>query len=155
MKTELVLLALLMTLSAAAQAAATGRADSTILRSPSWEMSQAHWDRVLEQPRLVPELHLGKTDVLIGGPLIEGFRQKRLSADSSPGKRFLALPIVSLFVPRKMASPASENSGNYFAWGDSNRSWTQIAGGTPAGSGFSPAYNEPQNSLISLRIGGR
>jgi hypothetical protein len=155
MKTELVLLALLTTLSASAQAAEAYPSDSTILSSPSWETSQARWDRVLEQPRLVPELHLGKSDLLIGGPLIEGFRRKRLSADSSPGKRFLALPIVSFFVPRKMAAPPSENSGNYFAWGDSNRSWTQIAGGTPAGIGFSPAYNEPQNSLISLRIGSR
>lgn len=90
----------------------------------------------------------------MSGPLIEGVRGKRQSSDASLGQKFLALPVVNLLVPQRMPSPP-DSGGSYFAWRNSNRSWTEIASGAVAGSSSNPAYNEPKTSLISLRLDGR
>ncbi|MBC8096090.1 MAG: hypothetical protein H7Y43_09780 [Akkermansiaceae bacterium] len=157
MKTKSLLIALL-TLTAAPAFAQDARsafsASSTSLDSIPWDVSQSHWDRISQQRSSIPELHLGKSDFVIGGPLVESFRRKRLPSDASLGRKFLALPVVSSFVPQKMASPPG-GTGSYFAWRGNTRSWSEIPKTISGDSAFSPAYHEPQGRLISIRGGSR
>lgn len=154
MKKELFLLVFLSFLDASASAqTAPGPTNSTVLKSMPWDTSQAHWDKVMQEPRNVPELRLVNGAFVVSGPLVDGFRGKRHSSDASLGQKFLALPIVNLIVPQRMPSPPT-TGGRYFAWRDSNRSWSELAAGSVGGHSSNPDYNEPRGSLISFRLGG-
>jgi hypothetical protein len=118
-----------------------------------WDNSPAHWDRVLSERRTIPELQIGKSDFVVRGPLIEGFRYRR-SSDLSLGQKLLRLPVVNMFVPMRMAQPP-RGTGHYFAWrGETDRPWGTVAAGAPVGAALNGAYNEPTGSLISLSLSG-
>ena len=157
MKNTLLLLSVLAASNAMAALAQNTQSDSTnnatTFTSMPWDTSPAHWEKVLQEPRNLPELHLGKSEFVVSGPLVDGFRGKRHSSDASLGQKFLALPIVNLIVPQRMSSPPT-TGGRYFAWRDSNRSWSELAAGSVGGNSSNPAYNEPSGTLISLRLGG-
>jgi len=70
-----------------------------------------------------PLVTLAKTDFTVTGPLIDGLRPLGHSADLSPGRKFLRLPIIRLFVPGPMPSPPG--TGKYFAWraSDNDEPW--------------------------------
>jgi hypothetical protein len=122
-------------------------ASGTVRDSTGWDTSHEHWDRVLSEKR-DSGLRLGKSDFVVEGPLIEGFRRERFSTDRTVGQRFLGLPVVRLFVPTRMPSTPG-GTGKYFAWGESNRPWAAVAQGTPAGNGFD-RNDGPRNSLITV-----
>ncbi len=157
MKTELLLLtslAFAATLVSAQEVGSSASASTTNLHSLQWNTNQSHWDRILQEPRPIPELRLGKSGFVIGGPLIETFRGRRLPTDASRGRKFLALPVVNLFVPQRMPQPPG-GTGRYFAWRNNTRSWSEIPSPRLGDNVFSPAYNEPQGVLISIRRGSR
>jgi hypothetical protein len=114
-----------------------------------WDASESHWDRILSERRSITEFRLGGGNFVASGPLIDGFRRERLPEDASLGRRFLGLPVVRLFVPQRLPSPPG-GTGTYFAWRNSDRSWSEVVAGVPPGSAFSPLYNEPQGILISI-----
>ena len=115
-----------------------------------WNTNPAHWDQIISQKRETPELRIGKSDYVVSGPLIQGLRRQRASADRSLGKKILGLPIVSWFVPQPMPSPPG--GGKYFRWGESDRPWTAIASGAAPGSGNDAVTHEAKTSLISVSI---
>lgn len=82
------------------------------LVSPGWRQG------LLYQKPESPLVTLGKSDFVITGPLIEGLRPLRNSADLSRGQRFLRLPVIRLFVPQPMPWPPG--TGKYFAWRNSD-----------------------------------
>ena len=112
-----------------------------------WNTDRKYWERVLREPKELPDVKIGKSDFVISGPLIDGLRRWRSSPDLSLGKRILRLPIVRLFVPLPMPSPPG--GGRYFLWGESTRPWTAVAEGAVAGDLSTPVNHEAR-SLISI-----
>lgn len=80
-------------------------------------------DFLIKKPES-PLVTLGKSDFVVTGPLIEGLRPLGHSADLSPGRKFLRLPIIRLFVPGPMPTPPG--TGKYFYWRntDNDEPWT-------------------------------
>jgi hypothetical protein len=68
-----------------------------------------------------PVISLGKSDFVLSGPLIEGFRRLPPVENLSRGQKFLRLPLVRLFVPKPMPWP--DDGGKYFAWRNSSLPW--------------------------------
>jgi len=62
-----------------------------------------------------PVIALGKSDIVIGGPLVAGLRKLPPQDGLSRGQKFLRLPIIRLFVPGPMEQPPG-GTGRYFAW---------------------------------------
>jgi hypothetical protein len=114
-----------------------------------WNTSSAYWDRILSENRSARELYLGTGNFVVSGPLITGFRREKLPSDASMGRKFLGLPVISLFVPQRMPLPPG-GSGRYFAWKESSRPWSVTASARAPGNVFDGAFNEPQGSVISL-----
>ena len=148
-------LLLLLTISFGAADAAFAREEPSHFNSTTttpkaqtqWNTDPKYWERVLRAPKDLPDLKIGKSDYVIGGPLIDGLRRRRPAPDLSRGQRFLRLPIVRLFVPQPMPSPPG--GGRYFLWGESSRPWTAIAEGAAAGELSNPITHEAP-SLISI-----
>jgi len=92
---------------------------------------------------------LGKSDFVMGGPLIAGLRPMPREENLSVGRKFLRLPVIRLFVPGPMDNPPG--TGKYFAWrnDDSAMSWT-VAASRPAVSKGADVRLEPDSVLISL-----
>jgi len=92
---------------------------------------------------------LGKSDFVIGGPLIAGLRPMPHEENLSLGRKFLRLPVIRLFVPGPMDRPPG--TGRYFAWRneDSAMSWT-VAASRPVVQKGAGARLEPDSALISL-----
>jgi hypothetical protein len=114
-----------------------------------WNTSPAYWDRLISESRESSGLRIGRSDFVVRGPLVEGFRRQRFAADRSNGQKFLGWPIVRLFVPQRMAPPPG-GSGKYFAWGERDRPWSAASAGAPPGGAFSPIHNDPVSGLISV-----
>jgi hypothetical protein len=78
--------------------------------------------------RDAPVIVLGKSDFVIGGPLIAGLRKLPPREDLSRGQKFLRLPIIRLLVPGPMENPPG-GTGKYFAWRseECSLSWPQAA----------------------------
>ena len=110
---------------------------------------QERWEQILIPRRESAGLRLGKSDMVLGGPAIDGIRRHRPSADESLGRRFLGLPIVRLFVPSP--SPTPPGGGRYFAWGESDRPWVALAEGGAAGRSSNDPVTHEAQSLISIR----
>jgi hypothetical protein len=100
--------------------------------------------------RAAPVIALGKSDFVLGGPLVAGFRRLPYQADLSRGQKFLRLPIIRLFVPGPMENPPG-GTGKYFAWRneDSASAWT-VAASRPAVSKGAGVRMEPVSALIQL-----
>jgi hypothetical protein len=58
---------------------------------------------------------LGKSDFVISGPLVQGFRRLPPEENLSRGRKFLRLPVIRLLVPGPMENPPG-GTGKYFAW---------------------------------------
>jgi hypothetical protein len=114
-----------------------------------WNTSRSYWDRILSEKEFVPEMRLGRSDFVVSGPLIHGFRRAQLSSDASWGKKILALPVVSWFVPQRMPSPPG-GTGRYFAWNGSRNPWSVATPAGAPGSAFNAAYHEATGTLISI-----
>jgi hypothetical protein len=69
-----------------------------------------------------PVIALGRSDFVLSGPLIEGFRKLPPAENLSRGRRFLRLPVIRLFVPKPMPWP--DDGGKYFAWHNNSLPWT-------------------------------
>ena len=155
MKTKLLLIGF-VGLSLSVGAGESQTAPINVANSPAdlrWDNTLEHWDRVMSQRRTVPELQIGKSDFVVRGPLIEGFRYRR-NTDLSLGQKFLRLPVINMFIPQRMATPPG-GTGRYFAWhSETERPWGTVASGIPVGAAFNGAYNEPNGTLISLSISG-
>ena len=123
---------------------------TTPAAATQWERDSRLWRNFVNGGSRTPPLRLGRSDLVLGGPLIDTFRQGRNSADRSLGQKILSFPVVNLVVPQRMPSPP-DNGVGYLAWrGETRRPWIAAGGGSPAGSGFSPVNNPPQGGLISL-----
>jgi hypothetical protein len=150
MNAKLFLLCLFPTAMAFAQDSAV-QINSTSLPPVHWNTDAAHWDKWITERRSSAVVALGKSDFVLSGPIIEGFRPLHKSENLSIGQKILRLPVIRLLVPRPMESPPE--TGKYFAWrGESNRPWTAIAEGGSAGGGPTDNFmnHRPQTSLISL-----
>jgi len=99
--------------------------------------------------RDAPVIVLGKSDFVIGGPLIAGLRPMPHEQNLSVGRKFLRLPVIRLFVPGPMERPPG--TGKYFAWrnDDSAMSWT-VAASRPVVQKGANMRMEPDSALISL-----
>jgi hypothetical protein len=109
----------------------------------------SHWDRALVEKSEPPGVRLGKKDWWIKGPVVEGIRRQRPTAERSAGQRLRELPVVRLVVPQPMETPPG--GGKYFRWGESDRPWTAIAAGAaPGRSSSDPLTHEARTSLVSI-----
>ena len=79
---------------------------------------------------------LGKSDFVLGGPLIAGLRKLPPREDLSRGQKFLRLPIIRLLVPGPMENPPG-GTGKYFSWRSEECSlaWPQAANRPPIQQG--------------------
>jgi hypothetical protein len=120
-----------------------------VTATEEWKPNPELLDRIATQGiDDYPEISVGRVSVVVRGPVTETFRMPRNWSDLSPGQKLLSLPIVNLFVPQKMPKPPG-GTGRYFAWGESSRSWTDIATGASPGSTLAsyPHYHEPRHRL--------
>ena len=114
-----------------------------------WNTNPAYWERVLSQKNDSQGLRIGKSSWVIKGPINDGLRRQRSTGDRSTGERLLGLPIVRLFVPQPAALPPG--GGGYLRWGENDRPWIAIAGGSALGSDSSnPVTHEARTSLVSI-----
>jgi len=101
--------------------------------------------------RAAPVIALGKSDFVLSGPLVAGFRRLPPQENLTRAQRFLRLPIIRLFVPGPMERPPG-GTGKYFAWrnDDSDLPWT-LAASRPVGARWIDWKDaRPDCSLISL-----
>jgi hypothetical protein len=80
---------------------------------------------LLQKPSTeLPPLTIGKSDFVLGGPLIDTFRLPRryTSEERTLGQKILDLPIINLFVPAPFPKPTRQ--GKYFYWGEREQAWT-------------------------------
>lgn len=113
-----------------------------------WNTDPAYWDKYVGKKSDTAKLQIGKSDYVVSGPLIEGFRRRHDSQDRSLGQKILGLPIVNLFVPQPMPSPPG--SGKYFRWGESELPWAEIAQGAAPGKIDNPVTHEANAGLITI-----
>lgn len=84
---------------------------------------------------------LGKSGIEASGPLVNTFRPPpRPWREMTLPDKLTSIPVVGLFVPQPMPRPPSVR-GRYFAWGQSDRAWVDIADHVPPG---------PQVSLVNF-----
>jgi hypothetical protein len=147
MKTAIFLLCLLSTPAAWAGDPPTQFSSSV---RPGIPITQAERQMdFLFAKRDAPVIVLGKSDFVMGGPLIAGLRKLPREEGLSRGQKFLRLPIIRLFVPGPMERPSG--TGKYFAWrnDDCPMSWT-VAASRPAVQRGANVRLEPDSALISL-----
>ncbi|TAL01073.1 MAG: hypothetical protein EPO07_08840, partial [Verrucomicrobia bacterium] len=128
MKARIILLVLLM---AGATLARAEERSSSFSTSPTmkWNTDPAYLDKVLTR-KSDAGIKLGKSDFVLGGPLVEGLRHRHAEPNRGFGQKFLGLPVVRWFVPLPMASPPG--GGKYFRWGESEKPWASVAAGAAA-----------------------
>ena len=118
--------------------------------STEWKPNPALWRELLNVKRDHPTVSIGRTEFLVGGPLVETIRRPRNWSNLSLGKKLLALPVINLFVPQPMPSPPS-GGGKYFAWEATSQPWISLMGGAYPGTGrFISADNHEPNALVSF-----
>lgn len=117
--------------SAADDTAARHDFQSSPAAQTPWNTDPRYWERALREPKEYRDLKIGRSDYVIRGPLVDSVRRRRATSNESPGRRFLRLPIVRLFVPQPMPEPPG--GGRYFLWGESSRPWSALAEGAAAG----------------------
>lgn len=105
-----------------------------------WTTDPKYWESTLREPKEYRDLRIGRSDFVIRGPFVDALRRRRPSSDPSPGRRFLRLPVVRLFVPQPMPSPPG--GGRYFLWGEGSRPWSTLAEGAAAGDLSNPVTRE-------------
>jgi hypothetical protein len=134
MKTEVFLLCFVSALTAVA-----GDPPSQFNATMSKAMPLTEAERqqnFLNAKRDAPVITLGKSDFVLGGPLVEGLRPLPHQDDLSRGQKFLRLPIIRLFVPGPMENPPG-GTGKYFAWRNEQcaQAWPQAASRPPISKG--------------------
>jgi len=108
---------LLFSLLAASTAFAAdppARYDSTAIVPPIPLNGESAWRPLLASKPEFQPITLGKSDFVISGPLIEGFRRSPRSENLSLRQKFLRLPVIRMVVPQPMEQPPG--TGKYFAW---------------------------------------
>ena len=91
----------------------------------------------IEAKRDAPVIALGKSDFVISGPLVAGFRKLPPAEEPTTRvQRFLRLPVIRLFVPGPMPNPPG-GTGKYFAWRSEQcaMAWPQAADRPPIEKG--------------------
>jgi hypothetical protein len=121
---------LLCFVSAATASAADPPAqfNSTVLR-PIPITESMRLQNFLTQKPDISVITLGRSDFVLSGPLIEGFRRLPPADNLSRGQKFLRLPVIRLFVPKPMPWP--DDGGKYFAWRNNSLPWV-LASSRPA-----------------------
>ncbi|GEM_PF-6523267 len=127
----LVFLGFTMNLHAADQPETSLSAETSSFGPYHWNTAESYWDRIVQEQRSRPEVRIGESDYVFSGPVVEAFHREKLPENTSRLRRFTALPVVRLFVPQKMPKPPG-GTGRYFAWRDSERSWS-VTAALPAG----------------------
>ena len=86
---------------------------------------------------------IGRSDFVLNGPLVEGFRRLPHREDLTIGQKFLRLPVIRLFVPGPMPMPP-ESGGKYFAWrsDECTQPWTIAASLQDPVRGPGPSLSE-------------
>ena len=114
-------------------------------------MTEAERQRLfLEARRESPVITFGKSDFVIGGPLVAGLRKLPPQENLSRGQKFLRLPIIRLFVPGPMERPSG--TGRYFAWKneDNPLPWPATASRPVAARGATTRV-EADSCLVKLQ----
>ena len=138
MKAQLPLLCLF---AATTGLAADTPSDYTATAFPPFRVNTdpAHWDKLITRSQNSPVIALGKSDFVISGPLIQGFKPLRSHEDLNLGQKFLRLPIIRLVVPGPMENPPG-GTGKYFAWRNCSQAWPQAASRPGIGKGTYNGY---------------
>jgi hypothetical protein len=156
MKTNLLLLAALLTVFGSA------RADEKAERTDQFKSAAEiapwpskndvrHWERVLREKPESSGVQIGKSGYTASGPLVDAVRRRKSLPGDSLGRRILRAPVVRLFVPQPMPKPPG--GGKYFHWGDSEHSWTTVVTGRAPGHISNPEVtHEARTSLLSISI---
>ena len=82
------------------------------------------WQTMKEAPKPVT-ISLGKSDFVVGGPLVDTFRRPPAAGDENLIQKMRRWPVVNLFVPQPMPWPTRQ--GKYFAWGQRDVAWSTLA----------------------------
>jgi hypothetical protein len=136
MKTTVYLLCFVSALTAfGADPATQAQFNATVLKGiPLTEAERQK--EFIEARREPPVIALGKSDFVISGPLVAGFRKLPARQDLTRTQRFLRLPVIRLFVPGPMENPPG-GTGKYFAWRSEQcaMAWPQAANRPPIEKG--------------------
>jgi hypothetical protein len=125
MKTKLFLLCFASVATALAADSSTNHFSSVLAPIPITESMRL---QNLLTPKLdIPVIALGRSDFVLSGPLVYGFRRLPPVENLSRGQKFLRLPVIRLFVPKPMPWP--NEGGKYFAWRNTDNSlpWDQAS----------------------------
>jgi hypothetical protein len=116
-----------------------------------WKYDPAVWRDLFAEKRDEPTIAIGRSDVVVRGPMVDTFRRPRSSrSDLSLGQKILSLPVINLFVPMKMPSPPAAG-GKYFAWGKRDSSSSPFVSSAAAASGgFNREVNHEPTGLIQI-----
>jgi hypothetical protein len=118
MNAKLFLLCFASAATALAADPSTNNFSSTLAPIPITETMRL---QNLLTPKLdIPIIALGRSDFVLSGPLVYGFRRLPPAENLSRGQRFLRLPVIRLFVPKPMPWP--NEGGKYFAWRNTDNS---------------------------------
>ncbi|HEX4265867.1 MAG TPA: hypothetical protein VH597_16155 [Verrucomicrobiae bacterium] len=122
MKTKLFLLCFASAATALAADSPTNSYNFTSRLAPIPITEEMRLQNLLTPKLDLPVIALGKSDFVLSGPLVEGFRRLPPAENLSRGQKFLRLPVIRLFVPKPMPWP--EDGGKYFAWHNNSLPWT-------------------------------
>jgi hypothetical protein len=114
MKANLFLLCFASALTAYA-ADPPGQLNST-LRTPIEVTQSERFQALIAHSKPNPSaIAIGRSDFVLSGQLVYGFRRLPHEEGLTKTQRFLRLPVIRLFVPGPMPNPP-ESGGRYFAW---------------------------------------
>jgi len=119
----------------AADPAAQAQFNATVLKGiPLTEAERQK--EFIEARRDAPVIALGKSDFVLSGPLVAGFRKLPPQPDLTRAQKFLRLPLIRLIVPGPMENPPG-GTGKYFTWRSEQcaMAWPQAADRPPITKG--------------------
>jgi hypothetical protein len=114
-------------------------------------LTQAERQReFIESKHTAPVITFGKSDIVLGGPLVAGLRKLPPQENLTLAKKFLRLPVIRLLVPGPMERPPG-GTGKYFAWRNDNCDlpWV-VAASRPVAARGASVRVEPDSALVQL-----
>jgi hypothetical protein len=127
MKTKLFLLCFASVLTTYAADPPT-QLNSTLRSSIQVSQSERIQALLVHSKTTVSPLTIGRSDIVLSGPLVYGFRRLPHEENLTRFQKILRLPVIRLVVPGPMERPP-EGGPKYFAWKseESSLAWTKAA----------------------------
>jgi hypothetical protein len=128
MKTKIFLLCFASALTA--HAGDTNSQFSASMRTPIEVRESERFQALIAHAKSNPSaIAIGRSDFVLSGPLVYGFRKLPPEENLTHFQKFLRLPVIRLVVPGPMPRPP-ESGGKYFAWRSEESqilAWTSAA----------------------------